>query len=272
MAKTTVRKAQKPTRSLTPLGIIAGFVGLTEAVLGIGLTQVVGGVQVALTVFVIAFPCVIAGAFFLILWHRPFVFYSPAEYGDTDPGEYASAMRTGMLTDIAMQIESIEAQPADKDKQFALIDSLIEEPKRQLVILMNDKNAEMPLWSYISYVTGGDRSWSSGGVTGQDMLTKLNGTGLVAASVTTATIGLTDYGKEFANWLVKTGKRAAFLKTPMGDWGELKLPPGVPVPAGFPSPFPPATSKAADPPEGADPIANQPPTVEQRAGNETLTS
>ena len=41
MAKQTpARKAQKPGWSLTPLGIIAGFVGLTEAVLGLAVTQV----------------------------------------------------------------------------------------------------------------------------------------------------------------------------------------------------------------------------------------
>ncbi len=80
------RKTQ-PTSKLrvTPLGIVATFVTLTESVLGLALTQVTGGVQVALTVFVIVFAILVAGAFFLILWFRPFVFYSPSEYGDIDP-------------------------------------------------------------------------------------------------------------------------------------------------------------------------------------------
>ena len=55
-------------------------------------TQTVGGVQLALTVFVLGFPLGVAAAFFLILWSRPWVFYSPGEYGDTDVGHYVDAL------------------------------------------------------------------------------------------------------------------------------------------------------------------------------------
>lgn len=65
---------------VTPLWIVAAFVTLTEAVLGFAVTQVEGGVQIALTIFVISFALLVAGAFFLILWHRPWVFYPPSEY------------------------------------------------------------------------------------------------------------------------------------------------------------------------------------------------
>ena len=58
-------QAGKP---LTPLWVISLFVSLTEAVLGIAETKTTGGVQLALTVFVIAFPSIIAGAFFAVLW------------------------------------------------------------------------------------------------------------------------------------------------------------------------------------------------------------
>jgi hypothetical protein len=73
-------------RTLTPLWIVSLFLTLTETVLGVAVTQTVGGVQIALTVFVLGFP------FFLILWSRPWVFYSPGEYGDTDVGRYVDAL------------------------------------------------------------------------------------------------------------------------------------------------------------------------------------
>jgi hypothetical protein len=63
-------------KAITPLWIVALFVSLTETVLGIAVTQTTGGVQVALTVFVLVFPVLIAGSFFAILWHKPYVFIS----------------------------------------------------------------------------------------------------------------------------------------------------------------------------------------------------
>lgn len=81
-------------KSTTPLRIIALFVSLTEAVTGFALTNAGGGVQVALTCFVIAFPLLVAGGFFLVLWYRPYVFYPPTEFGgSTDVERYVGAMR-----------------------------------------------------------------------------------------------------------------------------------------------------------------------------------
>jgi len=84
----------RPTsgRAVTPLWIVSLFLTLTETVLGIAVIQTVGGVQIALTVFVLTFPLGVAAAFFVILWSRPWVFYSPAEYGDTDVGRYVDAL------------------------------------------------------------------------------------------------------------------------------------------------------------------------------------
>lgn len=53
-------------RRLTPLWIISLFVSLTEVVLGTAVTQTVGGVQIALTAFVMSFPLLVASAFFAI--------------------------------------------------------------------------------------------------------------------------------------------------------------------------------------------------------------
>src|SRR4051812_47083669 len=105
MAPITGSKTKVPTTNkkqlLTPLWIISLFVTLTEAVLGVAVMRTTGGIQVALTVFVLAFPLLVAGAFFLILWTRPWVFYSPSEYGRVDVAQYVNVLvgaRGGKVT------------------------------------------------------------------------------------------------------------------------------------------------------------------------------
>src|SRR5437773_7303669 len=85
-----VKSVAKPT---TPLRIIALFVSLTEAVAGLALINTSGGIQVALTAFVVAFPVLVAGAFFLILWYRNYVFYPPTDFPDSTVEKFVGAMR-----------------------------------------------------------------------------------------------------------------------------------------------------------------------------------
>lgn len=70
------RSAEASRRALTPLWVVSIFVSLTETVLGVGVIRTSGGIQVALTVFVIAFAVLVASGFFLILWFRPYVLSS----------------------------------------------------------------------------------------------------------------------------------------------------------------------------------------------------
>ena len=85
-------RSSQSEKTLTPLWIVSIFVTLTESVLGIALTQASGGIQIALTVFVIVFPVLIASAFFFTLWYKPFVFYSPKEYENVDVEKFVGAM------------------------------------------------------------------------------------------------------------------------------------------------------------------------------------
>src|SRR5579884_3659757 len=66
-------------RGVTPLWVVSLFVSLTETVLGVGVIHTSGGIQVALTTFMIVFALLVAAAFFLILGFRPYVFYPPTE-------------------------------------------------------------------------------------------------------------------------------------------------------------------------------------------------
>lgn len=72
-------------RLLTPLWMISIFITFTETVLGVAVTKTTDTVQIILVLFVIIFPSLIAGFFFRVLWSRPWVFYSPSEYGAVNP-------------------------------------------------------------------------------------------------------------------------------------------------------------------------------------------
>ena len=69
---------------LNPLAIIFLFFSFTEVMLGYAVFNTSGPIQVALTVFVIAFPTLAAGAFFFFLWHRPQHLYAPKDYGSDE--------------------------------------------------------------------------------------------------------------------------------------------------------------------------------------------
>lgn len=80
-----------PPRTLNPLWLIFLFFTFTEVVLGVSAYRAQAGVQVALTVFVIAFPVLVSSAFFAILWFRPTHFYAPRDY--TDDQTFLQGMR-----------------------------------------------------------------------------------------------------------------------------------------------------------------------------------
>lgn len=106
-------------RAITPLWVISLFVSLSETVLGVAVTQTTGNIQAALTAFVIAFPLLVAGAFFVILWSRPEVLYAPTEYGkQTDVTSFAKAMRRKPLEEqkLYMEIQGVLEQTTNEIK------------------------------------------------------------------------------------------------------------------------------------------------------------
>jgi hypothetical protein len=78
---------------MTPLWVISLFVSLCDIVAGLAITQARGSVQIALTVFIMAFPVLVASAFFAILWKKPYVLYPPTEFGPgASVSEYVQAL------------------------------------------------------------------------------------------------------------------------------------------------------------------------------------
>ena len=83
MATNPITKA-KPPAKMTPLWVISLFLSFTEVISGIAATQTTGNLQAALVWFVIIFPFLVAGMFFVLLWFRPWTFYPPSEYPNVD--------------------------------------------------------------------------------------------------------------------------------------------------------------------------------------------
>jgi hypothetical protein len=208
---------------ITPLTIIASFLGVAETVTGVVATQVSDGVQIAMTVFVVGFPVLVLAAFFAILWNRPWVFYSPAEYGGHDAKTYVDAMRQrGVPTAIADKITTAESKPEDEEPRFSLIDSLIDEPVRQHLILMDEQKTRIPFSGFFGprYEIGSGLAFASGSISGQELCKNLNGTELIELSTDGPSVVLTDIGHRFAKWLVNNERKAAFMKSDLGGWGQ----------------------------------------------------
>ena len=221
---------QKPTGRITPLWIVAAFVTLTEAVLGYALTQVQGGVQTALTVFVISFALLVATSFFAILWNRPYVFYSPSEYQSIDPKQFVEALRPSIPLRVAEQITlaaSVESNPADSDAQFRLIDGMLDEHFRQHLILMHEFDCALPYNDFPfgshDYMIEYNRGSMEGGFQTRDFVRKLEGTGFISMSVNNGPcVTLTPSGHRFVVWLIDNGKKAPFMLTRFGSWGTAR--------------------------------------------------
>lgn len=236
---------EQPRGRITPLWIIAAFLTLTEATLGYAVTKTTTGVQIALTVFVICFALLVAAAFFIILWQRPFVFYSPSEYGGVDPKGFIDAIKMSVSPKIAEQVElvrKVEKDPEDKNAQYSLINSLIDSVLRQHLILMHEKNIEIPYNDMYGhrYALGTKNKYLANGMFQPgDFVRKLEGTKFVElAQHNGIKIRLTEEGKRFASWLTTNGQKDDFLQTALGGWGE-------PITFG-PQPQPAATAKSLE--------------------------
>lgn len=112
--QSTMSKTKVSPIRMTPLLVVGAFISLTEVVVGIAAAKTSGTVQNWLIGFVYVFPVLIAVAFFVTLWTRPFVFYTPGDFGATqDVSKYVEAMRgtpkKGELT-ASSTLERKEAQ------------------------------------------------------------------------------------------------------------------------------------------------------------------
>jgi hypothetical protein len=215
---------RKPPSSgkITPLWVVASFLTLTEITLGYAVTKVSGGIQEALTWFVIVFAVSVAIAFFAILWNRPWVFYSPSEYGNVDPEKFMSAMRQSPA--VAMQVEyvkKLEEDPSDEEAKFSLIDAMADDIELQFTIFMHEKGVDVSRSSAYVFERG-DSAAGSGSLSIFGRGNRLEGSGLVRLTGNGGFLSLTDEGHKFAEWVIKKGRKCSYFWTPAGGWGVPK--------------------------------------------------
>jgi hypothetical protein len=218
-------KPTAPPAKVTPLWIVASFLSLTEVVLGYAVTKVSGSIQLALTIFVMSFAVAVAAMFFVILWNRPWVFYSPSEYGNVDPKSFMAALRGS--PEVANQLllaKSVEQNPTEPEVIFPLIDSMADIPEKQFIILMHEINRGVSRYSPYVYELGEVGS-GSGSLSPFGRGQRIEGTGLIQVTDGGAEWSLTPQGNKFAEWLIKKGRKVQFFWSPTGGWG-------TPIPGG----------------------------------------
>ena len=118
------RKSKDKAKSLTPLWIISLFISLTETVVGITILKTTGGIQVALVVFAVAFPVLIAFGFFALLWFKPYTFYPPGEFSDVDVEKYVGAFTQTRFTQTVRKTSDLspdEVKVIGNPDQFKLL-------------------------------------------------------------------------------------------------------------------------------------------------------
>jgi hypothetical protein len=78
-------RVSRSVRVANPLSTIAVFLAFAEVTSGVAATLTVGGVQIAFTVFSLAFPVVVAAGFGVFLWKKPEVLYAPGDFSKDTP-------------------------------------------------------------------------------------------------------------------------------------------------------------------------------------------
>ncbi len=94
----------RPVEITAPLPLIAVFLAVSEIALTVGVIGTDGGVQVLLAIFFVLFTAAVAGAFFVTLWWRPAVLYSPSQYGEQGPEQFVTAMHLMALDSRRLEV------------------------------------------------------------------------------------------------------------------------------------------------------------------------
>jgi hypothetical protein len=121
-------------KALTPLWIISLFFSFTEIVLGYAVFNTTGGIQIALTCFVIIYPMLIAICFFWILIHYPGHIYAPADFENNkffiESISASRKAREGLLT-LDSEIEKRINKALTSDQIVKQLSSLKDESMRE---------------------------------------------------------------------------------------------------------------------------------------------
>lgn len=199
---------------------------IAEGAAGYAVTQIDGGVQIALLVFFISYAVIVTIVFFAFLWFKPANFYAPSEYGSVAPGEYASAL-AGLPSETVRAVEAARENPLDDDAVFKIMDTLLpEEVKQHLIFMAKNSNVlSLPPVDDMGHTHGYEiilrnKGISFGSFSPYKFLSKLEGTGFVSYTEIGSKLFLSDRGKKFTDWLLRHEKDAETFQSDLGRWGK----------------------------------------------------
>jgi hypothetical protein len=112
----------KPPQNINPLWIITLFFSFTEIVLGVAIANTSGGIQIALTTFVIIFPFSSAIGFFILLWSRPQHLYAPKDY--TNDETFLKSIESARTS--RTNIVNLDKEIQDRVNNFLTSDELVQ--------------------------------------------------------------------------------------------------------------------------------------------------
>ena len=150
-----------------------------------------------------------------------------------DPKYFVAALTLRNLpktvADQAELIASVGRNPSDERPQFALINGLLDEVHRQFLILMHvvpcdllHPEVDNGIEKYeIRYGSEDAENVITGEFDGWMLYSRVKDMGLIEVFAKDKKVSLTKSGHDFAQWLVDSGRKARFMKTGYGGWGEL---------------------------------------------------
>jgi hypothetical protein len=122
-----------------PLALIAIFASISEVAMTVVLLRLTGDSQYIFIWFVMAFPTLLVGMFFFVLYNKPTVLFSPADY--QEDATYLRSLKSGKDSEqLNTRIEQIEEVIATlieyinklADSAFPNESSIIEAEKKKL--------------------------------------------------------------------------------------------------------------------------------------------
>lgn len=125
-------RASNSPKLINPLSIIFLFFSFTEVMLGYVVFKTAGGIQIALTTFVVIFPAAVATAFFVFLWSKPEHLYAPKDF-TTDDAYLQNMAAARTRRDESMSIDrTIRDVVVDELTSDNLVEQLTDTPKVEI--------------------------------------------------------------------------------------------------------------------------------------------
>jgi hypothetical protein len=125
----------------------------------------------------------------------------------------------GIPREVTESAERAAGSPEDMEARFELIDRLVDEADKQLLVVMAKGRGIIRDGLTYTYKLATDHTFSNGFSNTSHLRTSFTGTGLIDFPRPDE-IRLTDIGRKFVDWLKTEGRVAKVFKSNLGEWGD----------------------------------------------------